>query len=55
MVMGTGKVGWDAELHMFVYPEASPDEARLTFVRYLAENGFLDDDIYGPEDALDDR
>lgn len=37
-------VGWDADLHMFVEPEAEPEEDRLLFFRFLVETGRLEGD-----------
>ena len=39
--MKLGSTRYDAELQMFVEPPAEPDQARLLFLRWLAEHGRL--------------
>ena len=39
---------YDAELHMFREPTATPRPAALRFYRWLAERGQLEHSVYGP-------
>lgn len=39
---------YDSALQMFVEEPREPDMRRLSFMRWLAENGRLEQDIHGP-------